>query len=187
MSTENTKTSATHIPPTAGFKTSGSLSTNTILLSRKKMGMSNLPRQESDNNFNTRGTVPPPAQQQPPTEQTTTATQPAPQVELPPAKRMTATSVWCPRCDCSFEINAELYGILAECSECGMEFKIPDKPTESTTKVQIQVPPPRTNRPGSRRPATKKHKNDKSSPAYVYISIIVVLVILLIYALFSKS
>lgn len=159
---------------TGGFKSAGSLSTNTILLSRKKMGMSNLPRKEQANNFSSNETVAPEAPAAP--------SAPAGQTELPPAKRMSATTVWCPKCDSSFEITEELYGILAECSECGMEFQIPTKPTEETTKVSIQAPP-RMNRPGSRRTSTKKRKSKGSSQTMMYVGIIIVLVIILIVAL----
>jgi len=158
---------------TGGFKAAGSLSTNTILLSRKKMGMSNLPRKEQANNFSAETAAP---------EAPAAAPAPAGQTELPPAKRMSATSVWCPKCDSSFEITSELYGVLAECSECAMEFQIPEKPTEETAKVSIQAPP-RMNRPGSRRTSTKKRKSKGSSQTMMYVGIIVVLLIILIYAI----
>lgn len=137
------------------------------------MGMSNLPRKEQKSNFGSNETSTPEAPAAP---------APAGQSELPPARRMSATTVWCPKCDSSFEITEELYGVLAECSECGMEFQIPDKPTEETAKVSIQAPP-RMNRPGSRRTSTKKRKSKSSSQTMMYVGIIVVLLIILIYAI----
>jgi DNA-directed RNA polymerase subunit M/transcription elongation factor TFIIS len=161
---------------TGGFKSTGSLSTNTILLSRKKMGMGNLPRKEQkpSNNFSSNNS-----------EEKAVAA-PVGQTELPPAKRMSATTVWCPKCDSSFEITSELYGILAECSECGMEFQIPTKPTEETTQISIQAPP-RMNRPGSRRTSTKKRKSKGSSQTMMYAGIIIVLIAILLYALFFRD
>lgn len=53
---------------------------------------------------------------------------PANLLACPPSElniaKATATEVTCPRCGMVYPITAEVYGAIAECSECGAEFMI---------------------------------------------------------------
>jgi hypothetical protein len=143
-------------PVPGGFKKAGSgISTNTVLLSRKKMGFSSIPKQET-----------PIAPDEPVASEATTA---EPQ-ELPLAEKMSSTMVWCPKCECGFEINSDFYGILAECSECAFEFKIPDAPTIEEKPV---VAPPRTRSHGYRKETAKKVKQKSNVVLYSAIAVII--------------
>ncbi len=148
-------------PPIAGgFKTSGSgISTNTILLSRKKMGMTSIPKQQE---------VPTPAPVQ----------EEAVQVELPLAEKMSDSMVWCPKCECGFEITDEFYGIQAECSECAMEFKLPDAPTISSKPTVVA--PPRSKSGGYRKSAAKKVKKKSNTGLYITVAAIIVVLVVII-------
>ncbi|MGL4854273.1 MAG: hypothetical protein ACRC37_03350 [Lentisphaeria bacterium] len=157
-------------PSTGGFKTGGNISTNTILLSRKKMGLDSL-------SSTTTTSHPEEIKQQ----SIVAAVTPT---EMPVVKRMTAEMVWCPKCNCGFEISSEFYGILAECSECGLEFQIPNEPIE-IPKPRITAPPQhamrnRTTNIGNRTSSAKKKKNNSNMIYYVIITIIVAIIIGLI-------
>ena len=151
-------------PPVAGgFKKAGSgISTNTVLLSRKKMGMSSLPKKESEQQVVEEVAVEP--------------------QDLPVAEKMTSNMVWCPKCECGFEISSEFYGILAECSECTFEFQIPNAPTIEESPV---VAPPRTKNRGYRKEAAKKVK--QKSNVVLYSSIGVIITVLVIAAIVKLS
>ena len=145
-------------PPVAGgFKTAGSgISTNTVLLSRKKMGMSSLPKKE----------VVPEVVKEVVAE---------PQ-NIPVADKMTSNMVWCPKCECGFEISSEFYGILAECSECSFEFQIPNAPTIEETPV---VAPPRTKNHGYRKPTATKVKQKSNVALYSGIGVVITLLVII--------
>ncbi len=156
-------------PTGGGFKAGGNLSTNTVLLSRRKMGMNALRKEEPADNFSART----PAAETP-------AAAPEPEVQenevilenLQVAEKLSENMVWCPKCDASFEISSEFYGIAAECSECSAEFKIPDAPT---IKNRIPAPPRRTTRTRAR----SRQKAGMSATNKLYIIIIVILIILI--------
>ena len=145
-------------PVSGGFKTAGSgISTNTVLLSRKKMGLSSLPKKEEE-------------------PEIVVETVPESQ-NLPVAEKMTSNMVWCPKCECGFEITSEFYGVLAECSECAFEFQIPNAPTVEETPV---VAPPRTRNRGYRKETATKVKQKSNMP--LYISTVIIIVVLVIVA-----
>ncbi len=148
-------------PISGGFKTSGSgISTNTILLSRKKMGMTSIPKQNE-------APIPAPIEEEVAVE-----------VELPVASKMSDSMVWCPKCECGFEITDEFYGIQAECSECTMEFKLPDAPTISSKTVI--TPPPRSKSGGYRKTAAKKVTKKSNTGLYITATVIIVILVGLI-------
>ena len=145
-------------PPVAGgFKKAGSgISTNTVLLSRKKMGFSSIPKQA-------------------PAEEVVAEPIKEEVQELPLAEKMTSNMVWCPKCECGFEISSEFYGILAECSECAFEFKIPDAPTIEEKPV---VAPPRSRSRGYRKEAAKKVKQKSNVALYSGIGIVITILVI---------
>jgi len=152
-------------PVPGGFKTAGSgISTNTVLLSRKKMGFSSIPKQQ-------------------PKEEVVVEPKATEPTELPLAEKMTSNMVWCPKCECGFEISSEFYGILAECSECTFEFKIPDAPTIEEKPV---VAPPRTRSRGYRQQAAKKVKSKSNVALYSIIVVIITIIVIAAYVKLSK-
>lgn len=146
------------------------VSTNTVVLSRKSMGMNNIPRQnvQKQSSFAPGGSN---AGQRP-----TVAT------------KATDDMVWCPSCDANFEIPSEFFGQLAECSECGVEFQIPQAPTikKAAPRATAAAPAADTHRSSTvpsfapSVPAPKKGRNGMM----VLLAVINIIALLVIIAIF---